>query len=317
VSALQNSGADSPSTAPEHVNLTEHVRETFSNLANIAASGRSGPLRTFEQGNPLKLDCSPWKNTAVCHCICLSAKLVQGGGMPNLGAPKPIRDLDTEIKLYRLFHDYTKHENSLINNRVTWLAQIHGFLYATFGFCLQKKVEIIQDVSSHVAKTDSLFVYMSKAHLGSSLLELDGFMMFIAIIGISLNINSPSSINAATKAINSVSALFNDQSNIQSYGFSGQELYQTDVVNEAFPVIITGTTLFFLPMLVGGGKNKAHDRGFHSPRRLPQILLWGWMSSIAYFAFDMITNRDYLFHDMMSWIKGDSLFRILSNIGIH
>jgi hypothetical protein len=42
VSALQNSGADSHSTAPEHVNLTEHVRETFSDLANIAASGRSG-----------------------------------------------------------------------------------------------------------------------------------------------------------------------------------------------------------------------------------------------------------------------------------
>jgi len=38
VSALQNSGADSHSTAPEQVNLTEHIRGTFSNLAKIAAS---------------------------------------------------------------------------------------------------------------------------------------------------------------------------------------------------------------------------------------------------------------------------------------
>jgi hypothetical protein len=45
VSALQNSGADSHSTAPEQVNLTEHIRGTFSNLAKIAASGRSGRYR--------------------------------------------------------------------------------------------------------------------------------------------------------------------------------------------------------------------------------------------------------------------------------
>jgi hypothetical protein len=33
------------STAPEQVNLTEHIRGTFSNLAKIAASGRSGGRR--------------------------------------------------------------------------------------------------------------------------------------------------------------------------------------------------------------------------------------------------------------------------------
>jgi hypothetical protein len=64
--------------------------------------------------------------------------------------PGPESQFEARIKLYEGFREYIKHEDDLIGNRVTWLAQIHGFLYATYGFTLQKKLEIMQQVASHV-----------------------------------------------------------------------------------------------------------------------------------------------------------------------
>jgi hypothetical protein len=166
--------------------------------------------------------------------LCVAKSLIaksefKGRGMldlpPSDSSPDPESAFKAHIKLYEVFREYIKHEDSLINNRVTWLSQIHGFLYATYGFTLQKKLEIMQQVAVHVDSSDasaSTNVYMNKSHLGSSILELDGFMLFIAIIGIFLSRNSGRSIEAASTAINSIAALFYTQNKIVSHDLVGE-----------------------------------------------------------------------------------------------
>jgi hypothetical protein len=87
---------------------------------------------------------------------------------PSASLPEPVSDFEARLRLYEVFRGYIKHEDGLIDNRVTWLSQIHGFLYATYGLTLQKK--LMQQVSSHVDESTSTFVYMTKSHLWSSIL---------------------------------------------------------------------------------------------------------------------------------------------------
>jgi hypothetical protein len=97
---------------------------------------------------------------------------------PSASLPEPESDFEARLKLYEVFRGYIKHEDGLIDNRVTWLSQIHGLLYATYGFTLLKKIEIMQQVSSHVDESTSTFVYMSRSHLGSGGIVSPEFLAF-------------------------------------------------------------------------------------------------------------------------------------------
>jgi hypothetical protein len=235
---------------------------------------------------------------------------------PSTSLPEPVSDFEARFKLYEVFRGYIKHEDGLIDNRVTWLSQIHGFLYATYGFTLQKKIEIMQQVSSHVDESTSTFMYMSKSHLGSSILELDAFMLFIAVIGIALSYSSGKSIEAATTSINSIAALFYAQGNIIPYAPIKTASYNTMEIPETFP-IQHGPSQLFLPMIVGGGHSKAHVVGFHAPIRIPTILMWGWYISILYFVVDISLSRGYLFHDFIEPIHGSYIYQLLVRIGVN
>ena len=235
---------------------------------------------------------------------------------PSASLPEPESDFEARLKLYEVFRGYIKHEDGLIDNRVTWLSQIHGFLYATYGFTLQKKIEIMQQVSSHVDESTSTFVYMSKSHLGSSILELDAFMLFIAVIGIALSYSGGKSIEAATTSINSVAALFYAQGNIIPYVPIKTATYKTREIPETFPIQY-GSSQLFLPMIVGGGHSKTHVVGFHAPIRIPTILMWGWYISILYFVVDISLNRGYLFHDFIEPIHGSYIYQLLVRIGVN
>ena len=48
--------------------------------------------------------------------------------------------LDTEI--YRIFREYLQHEDGLANNRLSWMLTIHGFLYASYAFTIQTKLQV-------------------------------------------------------------------------------------------------------------------------------------------------------------------------------
>jgi hypothetical protein len=58
-----------------------------------------------------------------------------GGSAPSDTYPL----LDTEI--YQIFREYLRHEDGLANNRLSWMPTIHGFLYASYAFTIQTKIQ--------------------------------------------------------------------------------------------------------------------------------------------------------------------------------
>jgi hypothetical protein len=47
-----------------------------------------------------------------------------------------------DLKVYETFRKYVKHEDNLVNQRMSWMLMIHGFLYAAYALTVQKKLEI-------------------------------------------------------------------------------------------------------------------------------------------------------------------------------
>jgi hypothetical protein len=48
----------------------------------------------------------------------------------------------TKLEYFKIFREYRMCEQNLLNHRITWNLAIQGFLFATYGFCIQKLVEI-------------------------------------------------------------------------------------------------------------------------------------------------------------------------------
>jgi hypothetical protein len=94
---------------------------------------------------------------------------------------------EQNLRVYEAFRNYARHEDNLINNRVMWLLSIHGFLYATYGLTLQKKLEIIEKISLITSKAgpppyltdDAIHTYMSANHLDLTLTYMGLFLFLI------------------------------------------------------------------------------------------------------------------------------------------
>jgi hypothetical protein len=67
--------------------------------------------------------------------------------------------LDTEI--YQIFREYLQREDGFANNRLSWMLTIHGFLYASYAFTIQTKLQVAQRMNSdsltHSSGVDSAF----------------------------------------------------------------------------------------------------------------------------------------------------------------
>jgi hypothetical protein len=95
--------------------------------------------------------------------------------------PVPIgKDLAESLLIYKTFREYIRHEDALINNRMTWVFTIHGFLYATYGFTIQKKLEVDNNIVSTLVQTFGpqevdVASYWRLGSVGWSILETDFF----------------------------------------------------------------------------------------------------------------------------------------------
>jgi hypothetical protein len=84
-----------------------------------------------------------------------------------------------EIDLHRIFRDYVKHEDDLINQRLNWNFYIQGFLLGAFAFAFQKTAEL-WNALSHVNDTPQLDFSPVRHGLG----ELYVFLLVVAVVGI-------------------------------------------------------------------------------------------------------------------------------------
>src|ERR1051325_2213045 len=82
---------------------------------------------------------------------------IQGanGGSPAGG--DPCSGLPIHVH-YKIFRDYIEHEDGLIDKRLLWNINIQGFLFATYGFSVQKLAEV-QAVSRHVEEVGAKTLY--------------------------------------------------------------------------------------------------------------------------------------------------------------
>jgi hypothetical protein len=152
---------------------------------------------------------------------------------------------------YKIFRAYVEHEDVLVNNRLLWNINIQGFLFATYGFSVQKLAEV---VSGHEWKV-------------SGIVPLCSLIVMLPIVGFLVSCFSLIGVVAAQDAIRALKE--------QWEGLVGEEYSPKD--------------LTLLPNLIGGGKGasymKHHEWGFHAPKMIPVICLTVWaLLFLSFFA---------------------------------
>lgn len=191
--------------------------------------------------------------------------------------------IDFKRRLYGNYRNYLQHEDNLINNRISWMLTIHGFLYATYGFTLQKKIEIYSKLDgahkvstgkfleitageysfifSRIEKTESTSLIFGLPH---EAVTANLFMIMIAVVGYFISRYSRRSILAADQAAKSVNK-------IATTVFRHRR-------DEACldRVILDQEGKFDLPGLSGGGSDKYTEEGFRAATVIPTVLILSW-----------------------------------------
>lgn len=150
-------------------------------------------------------------------------------------------------KLFELYRDYLKHEDNLVNHRLTWLVSVQSFLIATFGFSYQKKFEVISQAildSKLSALENTIFLY-------------DWFLFFLVLIGLGTSFSAWRSVSAAVRAINRL-----------KLGWK--------------KIIGSQPQHYHLPDITGGGDEKASDDGVRLSLGLPRFFLFFWLVILCF-----------------------------------
>src|ERR1700722_4089454 len=100
--------------------------------------------------------------------------------------------LDTAT--YQIFREYLQHEDGLANNRLSWMLSIHGFMYASYAFTIQTKLQVAQRMDSD-SLTNSPGV--DSAFLTASIWQVDSVIFLICFVGFFISLVALRSIGAA------------------------------------------------------------------------------------------------------------------------
>jgi hypothetical protein len=164
-------------------------------------------------------------------------------------------------EIFIIFRDYVKHEDMLINQRMTWMITIQSFLIATFGFSYQKKIEIISKVF-----TDDNLSPQNIVGLMRVIQTFNVFLLIICGIGIVMSMITSSLLEAARLAISGLEKKWNETS----------KLHETEQ----------------LPKLTGGSHDdmKAKQSGEKLSKRITLFFIGFWASLILFMLVDISLN---------------------------
>jgi hypothetical protein len=104
---------------------------------------------------------------------------------------------DSLDSLYRIHRDYIQHEDTLVNQRTTWLITIQAFLIATFGFSYQKLFEVAEKMNGRDTP-------VAVDQLGPIASEYKTFLAALAIVGVVTSFAAFFSIIAARRAVGAI-----------------------------------------------------------------------------------------------------------------
>jgi hypothetical protein len=153
---------------------------------------------------------------------------------------------------YKIFRDYIEHEDGLIDKRLLWNINIQGFLFATYGFSVQKLAEV-QAVAKHAEIVGAKTLYW--------------LIFILPIFGAAISYYSLEGVLAAQDAI---SQLKNDW---------------LEKAKKEHPYPQPS-----LPGIIGWGfeaaadHEDAHTKGFKAPRMFPQLFIAAWAALFMSFS---------------------------------
>ena len=159
---------------------------------------------------------------------------------------------------------------------------IHGFLYASYAFTIQTKIQIAQRISSDLL---TLSGADSAGHAGSypvsfliaSIWQVDSVIFLICLVGFFISLVALVSIRAAGKANETIVKVFEKQFGVQS-AFGAPE------------TVLVANKLI-LPTIAGGGDRQNIPRGFLSAAWIPVFLMTGWVFSLLFDAWLICYGR--------------------------
>lgn len=163
------------------------------------------------------------------------------------------------LAFYATFRDYAKHEDNLVNNRLTWILTIHGFLYATYGFTLQKELEVLYRPDKPIA--DACYT-LSQSYI---------FLFIITLVGATISIVGFLSIRAAKRSLEYLDTIFQRNTIHVSINFDSKK--RKDPRTHLF------AGQFDFPSIQGGGRRSSIWSGFAASTAIPLILLGSWLAS--------------------------------------
>lgn len=195
-------------------------------------------------------------------------------------------DQSEAIKLYEVFRDYLKHEDALVNNRLTWTLTIQGFLFAAYGLSIQKRLDVLEKLSPNAHDQPSFWIFLTHLsdkfsparHPGSSLMcsalvEGEVFLISIAILGIVVCVTGFLSIAAARRSSRSLRKLIEAQ-------FSAPKNSSTLHTERVIVVAKKNYIPILLPTVTGGGSLVSEKLGELFSQLVPLTIATIWSYSI-------------------------------------
>lgn len=182
-----------------------------------------------------------------------------------------LQEIKGHLELYEVYRSYVRHEDTLMNYRLTWLLTFNGILFGVFGIMLQRKI----DNSSHfVAKLTGIgvpkslfFIKMMGLEVGFGAVDL--YLIGIALMGWAIAFTARRSILAARDAVDTIDSLL-----LRLYGRKSVRVSE----KTCRKAIEIGPGIQ-LPSVSGGGRPDLVLQGGRAALAIPRVLMVAWVGA--------------------------------------
>ncbi len=180
--------------------------------------------------------------------------------------PKTHRELtdDEFLDMYRIYIDYIRHENDLLNQRTTWFMTAQAALILVASYLLQKYLEVFGGFFKDKSFSDLNY------ELKNMVVLLVLFWAVVCLLGIVTAASASRSIKAAVKAQQCLEERWAEKF-----------LVRADELG--------------LPRLMGGGDREAGGKGGYFAEKLPPLLIGAWILFLVVVAIFVAHFRGSMF----------------------
>ena len=183
--------------------------------------------------------------------VCHLTRRVQRGQPRHQKSKKTNVEIDEVVKVFAIYREYMTNEGNLINFRMTWLIAINGFLFATSGLLIQRRLDIVGDSSK-----------------SSLLIQVDLFLMGVFATAFLISLLAAHSIRDAKVVARTLSHHFEASYHVEQDG--------------ELRFISVGQNGERLPLIAGAGKTKGSTLGSHASMFIPWLLCLTWYLAFWY-----------------------------------